>query len=100
MVYDNCKTRNSTAAMEPSRIFVRGLPPNTRSAELQHHFSKFSPVTDIKHIPHKRIAYIGYRSAEDASRAIKYYNRSFIQMSRIDVEPARSVGQRTTIDNL
>ena len=85
--------------MEPSRIFVRGLPPNIRSGELQHHFSKFSLVTDLKHIPHKRIAYIGYGSAEDASRAIKYYDRSYIHMSRINAELARSVGQRTIIDN-
>ncbi|KAL8832773.1 MAG: hypothetical protein Q9191_000043 [Dirinaria sp. TL-2023a] len=76
---------------ESSRIFVRGLPPNIRSEELQDHFSKLSPITDLKCITRKRIAYIGYKLPADALKAVKYYNRSFINMTRINVELARSI---------
>lgn len=78
--------------MESSRIFIRGLPPDARSGELQQHFSSVSPVTDVKYIPHRRIAYVGYRDPAEAAKAIKYYNKSFLRMSRVFVEPARSVG--------
>jgi len=77
--------------MESSRVFVRGLPPDTTTADLKRHFSKISPVTDVRCIPQRRIGYVGYKSPADAADAIKYYNKCFIRMSRIYVEPARPV---------
>jgi len=77
--------------MESSRVFVRGLPSDTTPAELKRHFSKSSPVTDVRCIPQRRIGYVGYKSPADAAAAIKYYNKCFIRMSRIYVEPARPV---------
>lgn len=72
-------------------MFVRGLPPDATPADLKRHFSKISLVTDVKCIPQRRIGYVGYKSPADAADAIKYYNKSFIRMSRIYVEPARPV---------
>jgi multiple RNA-binding domain-containing protein 1 len=60
--------------------------------EFQRHFSKLGATTDTKLISHKRIGYIGYKTNEDATKAVKYYNRTFIRMSRVSVELARSVG--------
>jgi len=34
---------------------------------------------------------VGYKSPEDAAKAVKYFNKSFIRMSRIGVEIARPV---------
>lgn len=77
-------------AMETSRIFVRGLPPKFSEDDVRKHFAKF-PVTDVKYFPARRIGYIGYKTPEDASKAVKYFNKSFIRMSKIFAEPARPV---------
>lgn len=77
--------------MESSRIFVRGLPPSLKEAEMRQHFSSQSPITDAKFIPHRRIGYVGYKTPEAAAKAVKYFNRSFMRMSRINVELARPV---------
>ncbi|KJZ77427.1 hypothetical protein HIM_03151 [Hirsutella minnesotensis 3608] len=78
--------------MATSRIFVKGLPPNITEAEFRKHFSaEQRQITDVKLIPQRRIGYVGYKTAEDASKAVKYFNRSYIRMSRILVEPARPI---------
>lgn len=77
--------------MESSRIFVRGLPPNITAQEFQRHFSKDANVTDVKFIPNRRIGYVGFKTPADAANAVRYHNKSFIRMSRIGVELARSV---------
>ena len=77
--------------MESSRIFVKGLPPNLNPNDFRKHFSKQSAITDAKFIPHRRIGYVGFKTPEDAARAVKYHNKSFIGLSKIGVEMARSV---------
>ncbi|KAL8731952.1 MAG: hypothetical protein Q9166_003084 [cf. Caloplaca sp. 2 TL-2023] len=79
--------------MNSSRIFIRGLPPTMSAADFQQHFSKQSDITDARLVPHRRIGYVGYKTPEDAMKAVKYHNKSFINMSRINVELARSVDQ-------
>ncbi|KAL1612184.1 Multiple RNA-binding domain-containing protein 1 [Paraconiothyrium brasiliense] len=79
--------------METSRMFVRGLPPKFSEDDVRKHFSKF-PVTDVKYFPARRIGYIGYKTPEDASKAIKYFNKSFIRMSKIFAEPARAIADK------
>jgi len=77
--------------MESSRIFIKGLPPTITEDEFKKHFSAKHEVTDAKLISHRRIGYIGYKTPEDAANAVKYFNRSFIRMSKIGVEIARPV---------
>ena len=77
--------------MESSRIFVRGLPPTLKSEEFKDYFSKISPITDAKLFAHRRIGYVGYKSHDEARKAVKYFNRSYIRMSRIEVELAKPV---------
>lgn len=84
--------------MESSRIFIRGLPPNFSHEDFKAHFLKQANVTDIKLIPHRRIGYVGYKTPEDAAKAVKYHNRTFIRMSRIGVELARSVEEQYTLE--
>ena len=85
--------------MESSRIFVRGLPPNFTEAEFKKHFSNPSAVTDVKFMPKRRIGYVGYKNHNDAEKAVKYFNKSFIRMSRIGVELARPVGHQIPLSN-
>lgn len=78
--------------MESSRVFVKNLPPAISEAEFRKHFSaEGREVTDVKLIPHRRIGFVGYRSHEDAARAVKYFNKSFIRMSRVAVDLAKPV---------
>ncbi|KAI0874882.1 MRD1-like protein [Hypoxylon argillaceum] len=77
--------------MESSRIFVRGLPPTINETELRKHFSTKGHVSDIKCFPQRRIGYVGFKTPEEAAAAVKYFNRSFIRMSKINVEIARPI---------
>jgi multiple RNA-binding domain-containing protein 1 len=77
--------------MASSRIFVKGLPPSISEDDFKRHFAAKHTITDAKLIPHRRIGYVGYKSPEDAAKAVKYFNKSFIRMSRIGVEIARPV---------
>ena len=77
--------------MASSRIFVKGLPPTISEEDFRKHFSSSSEITDAKLISHRRIGYVGYKTPEDAAKAVKYFNRSFIRMSKIGVELARPV---------
>lgn len=77
--------------MASSRIFVKGLPPTLTDVEFRKHFSSQREITDAKIFPSRRIGYVGYKTPEDAQKAVKYYNRTFIRMSKIGVEIARPV---------
>lgn len=77
--------------MESTRIFVKGLPPNISEDEFKKYFSSKYSITDAKLIQHRRIGYVGYKSPEDAAKAVKYFNKTFIRMSKIGVEVARPV---------
>lgn len=76
----------------PSRIFTRNLPPNISEADFRKHFAQrfHSSITDLKLFAQRRIGYIGFKTPEDATAAVKYFNRSFIRMSRISVELAHT----------
>ncbi|KAK4105737.1 hypothetical protein N658DRAFT_513115 [Parathielavia hyrcaniae] len=82
--------------MESSRIFVKNLPPNISEADFRKHFSaQGREVTDVKLIPHRRIGFVGYKSHDDAVRAVKYFNKSFIRMSRIAADLAKPIAEST-----
>ena len=77
--------------MESSRIFIKGLPPTISEDEFKKHFGTKHDITDAKLISQRRIGYVGYKTPEDAVNAVKYFNRSFIRMSKIIVEIAKPV---------
>ncbi|KHN96773.1 MRD1-like protein [Metarhizium album ARSEF 1941] len=78
--------------MSSSRVFIKGLPPNITEAEFRKHFSSGNrEITDVKLLAQRRIGYVGYKSATDAAGAVKYFNRSYIRMSKISVETARPI---------
>ncbi|KAK4166682.1 putative multiple RNA-binding domain-containing protein [Cladorrhinum sp. PSN259] len=80
--------------MKSSRVFVKNLPPSISEAEFRKHFSaQGRDVTDVKLIPHRRIGFVGYKSPEDAEKAVKYFNRSFIRMSKIAVDFATPIAE-------
>ncbi|KAI1195456.1 RNA recognition domain-containing protein [Nemania serpens] len=90
--------------MESSRVFVRGLPPTVNETDLRKHFSLKGHVSDIKCFPKRRIGYVGFKTPQEAAEAVKYFNRSFIRMSKINVELARPIADpslsRTEFSNV
>lgn len=82
----------SAAGVESSRLFVKNLPPTISEADFRKHFATGGrEVTDIKLIPKRRIGYVGYKTPEDAAKAVKFFNRSYIRLSKISVEIARPI---------
>jgi len=82
--------------MTSSRIFVRNLPPQFSEEDFKKHFAKLSTPTDTRLFAARRIGYVGYKTSEDAVKAVKYFNKSFIRMSKIAVEIARPVGHKSS----
>ncbi|CAK7901082.1 multiple RNA-binding domain-containing protein 1 [[Candida] anglica] len=83
-----------------SRLIVKGLPKYYTEQKLREHFSKQGNVTDVKLMKtrngeSRRFAFIGYKSFEDAEKAARYFNKSFIDTSRIDVEVAKTFSDPT-----
>ncbi|KAI9660796.1 MAG: Multiple RNA-binding domain-containing protein 1 [Alyxoria varia] len=79
--------------MESSRIFVRDLPPSCNEQDFRKHFASKHAITDVKFFPRRRIGYVGFKSSQDALSAVQYFNKTFIRMSRIHVELARSIAE-------
>jgi multiple RNA-binding domain-containing protein 1 len=79
--------------MASTRIFIKGLPPTISDEEFRNHFGAKQEITDARLISHRRIGYVGYKTSEDAAKAVKYFDRSFIRMSKIGVEIARPVSE-------
>lgn len=78
-----------------SRLIVKGLPKYYTEENLKNHFSQQGDVTDVKlvkskHGESRRFAFIGYKSEESAQKAVKFFNKSFIDTARIDVQLAKS----------
>lgn len=79
-------------AESSSRLFVKNLPPTINETDFRRHFSTGGrEVTDIKLIPKRRIGYVGYKTPEEAAKAVKFLNKSYIRMSKISVELARPI---------
>jgi len=77
--------------MDVSRIFIRGLPPSLSETDFKKHFGSQGTITDSRLFSDRRIGYVGYKTPDEANRAVKYFNRTFIKMSKIAVELARPV---------
>lgn len=74
-----------------SRIIVKNLPKWSTEERIQKHFGSHGQITDIKLMYtrngiFRRFAYIGYSSADEAGLAVKHFNKTFIDTSRIEVE--------------
>ena len=83
-----------------SRLIVKGLPKYFTEDKLREHFSKQGDVTDVKLMKKRngesrRFAFIGYKSAEAAERAVKFFNKSFVDTARIDVDFAKTFSDPT-----
>ncbi|KAK9450117.1 uncharacterized protein V1518DRAFT_413033 [Limtongia smithiae] len=80
-----------------SRIIVKNLPPTLTDDKLRQHFSEHGgAITDCKLMrlrsgQSRGFGFIGFRRKEDAVEAVKYFDRTYIGMAKIEVGLARSV---------
>ncbi|KAJ3287678.1 putative RNA-binding protein 19 [Rhizoclosmatium sp. JEL0117] len=88
---------NSESSTPTSRIMVRNLPKYLTVDRLRDHFAQRTPITDVKLAKDKdgnsrRFGFIGFKTEKDALDAVNYFNRTFIDTSRIEVVFAKPVG--------
>ena len=78
-----------------SRLIVKNLPAYLTQERLRKHFEASDgpggTLTDVKLVlkpdgTSRRFGFIGYKSPQEAERAKKWFNRSFVDSSRITVD--------------
>ncbi|KAI9091630.1 hypothetical protein K1719_028073 [Acacia pycnantha] len=85
---------NEKGVFESCRLFVRNLPYTAIEEELEEHFSKFGPVSQVHLVVDKDtkrskgIAYILYTLPEHAARALEELDNSIFQGRLLHVLPA------------
>lgn len=79
--------------MENTRVFVSGLPPSCSNDQLRKHFAGRFQVTDAHVLPKRRMGFVGFKNQEAAQQAVTHFNRTYMKMSKIMVDMARSVCQ-------
>ena len=78
-----------------SRLIIKNLPSYVTPERLKEHFTqKDGPggtLTDVKVAQKsdgasRRFGFVGFKSEEEAQRAQKWFDRTFIGMTRINVQ--------------
>lgn len=76
---------------------MKNLPKGADEKRLREVFSRKGEVTDAKVIRTKdgksrHLAFIGFRTNEEAAEALNYFNNTYIDTSKITCEIARKIG--------
>ncbi|CAO1615917.1 unnamed protein product [Parajaminaea phylloscopi] len=92
--------RHTKRPGEMSRLIVKNLPAYLSDARLREHFAQKGLVTDVKLVTRpdgtsRRFGFVGYRSEAEAQEALRYFNRTFIDTSRIQVDVAKKIGDES-----
>ncbi|KAK3283755.1 hypothetical protein CYMTET_8567 [Cymbomonas tetramitiformis] len=82
--------------MRSTRICVKGLPKHVDEKRVREHFSSKGVVTDVKILRtgdgrSRQFGFVGFRTEDEAEAAMSYFNRTFVDTSRISVELALTV---------
>jgi RNA recognition motif-containing protein len=77
-------------------LVVKNLPRTLTSEQLRKHFSAQGDVTDARILftgdgRSRQFGFVGYRTEAEASRARKFFDKSYINTSRLTVEIAMQV---------
>ncbi|KAM5237750.1 putative RNA-binding protein 19 [Ctenodactylus gundi] len=83
-----------------SRLIVKNLPNGMKEERFRQLFAAFGSLTDCslkftKDGRFRKFGFIGFRSEEEAQKALSHFNKSFIDTSRISVEFCKSFGDPT-----
>ena len=80
-----------------SRVIVKNLPKNITEDRLIKHFSTQGTVTDVKLMKTKdgvfrKFAFVGFQNDDESHKAMGFFNKTFIDSSKIVVEIALPFG--------
>ncbi|KAM9359910.1 putative RNA-binding protein 19 [Symphorus nematophorus] len=83
-----------------SRLIVKNLPNGMKEERFRSMFAAFGTVTDCslkftKDGKFRKFGFVGFKSEEDANRALKHFDRSFVDTSRVTVEMCKAFGDPT-----
>ncbi|KAM3147304.1 hypothetical protein pb186bvf_000555 [Paramecium bursaria] len=77
-----------------SRLIVKNIPNQITETQLKQIFEKKGEITDVKIIfkgdKNRRFCFIGYKKQEDAEQAIKFFDKTFVMMSKVNVSWAKT----------
>ncbi|CAD8186826.1 unnamed protein product [Paramecium octaurelia] len=78
-----------------SRLIVKNIPNLITEAQLKTIFEKKGEVSDVKVIfkgnKNRRFCFIGYKNESDAIKAKEHFDKTFVMMSKISVDFAKTV---------
>ncbi|XP_077417240.1 putative RNA-binding protein 19 [Vanacampus margaritifer] len=83
-----------------SRLIVKNLPNGMKEERFRGMFAAFGTLTDCtlkftKDGKFRKFGFVGFKSEEDANTALKHFNRSFVDTSRVTVEMCKAFGDPT-----
>uniref|UniRef100_A0A667Y7Q9 Probable RNA-binding protein 19 n=1 Tax=Myripristis murdjan TaxID=586833 RepID=A0A667Y7Q9_9TELE len=83
-----------------SRLIVKNLPNGMKEERFRTMFSAFGTLTDCtlkftKDGKFRKFGFVGFKAEEDAERALKHFNKSFVDTSRVTVEMCKAFGDPT-----
>uniref|UniRef100_A0A3Q3DIG4 Probable RNA-binding protein 19 n=1 Tax=Hippocampus comes TaxID=109280 RepID=A0A3Q3DIG4_HIPCM len=83
-----------------SRLIVKNLPNGMKEERFRGMFAAFGTVTDCtlkftKDGKFRKFGFVGFQSEDDANTALKHFNRSFVDTSRVTVEMCKAFGDPT-----
>lgn len=84
-----------------SRIIVKNLPKNIKEEKFRSLFASKGEITDLRLCKTKdgvfrRFGFVGFKTEEQAENAMKFFNNSFIDTSKIQIEIARDLGEKSS----
>ncbi|KAL0912269.1 hypothetical protein M5K25_018231 [Dendrobium thyrsiflorum] len=84
-----------------SRICVKNLPMYVKEDRLREFFSQKGEVTDAKLMrttdgKSRQFGFVGFRTEREAEEALKFFDNTYMDTSRITCEIARRVGDPNT----
>uniref|UniRef100_G3P4J4 Probable RNA-binding protein 19 n=1 Tax=Gasterosteus aculeatus aculeatus TaxID=481459 RepID=G3P4J4_GASAC len=83
-----------------SRLIIKNLPNGMKEERFKSMFADFGTVTDCtlkftKDGKFRKFGFVGFKSEEDANRALKHFNKSYVDTSRVTVEMCKAFGDPT-----
>ncbi|GMH38972.1 hypothetical protein BSKO_06870 [Bryopsis sp. KO-2023] len=86
--------------MASSRLCIRGLPKHVGEKDLRDHFSGKWTLTDVKIArtregQSRQLGFVGFETTEDAASAKKYFNKSYMGVTKLVIEFARQMNAAT-----
>ncbi|KAM4616129.1 putative RNA-binding protein 19 [Polymixia lowei] len=83
-----------------SRLIVKNLPNGMKDERFRGMFADFGALTDCtlkftKDGKFRKFGFVGFKTEEDADKALKHFNKSFVDTSRVTVEMCKAFGDPT-----